>query len=244
MKGRKNGCPVNIKNWLVFILDVATQEYVRIYGLNSLNRGIDSETEDGSADTDVWAEPYVTKRSGSISLEGKKVVVEATGENDPGQDMLNSYAEAAGCDADATLKFVDPYGHAWVADYIVTSREESADESGETLSWDMEQVGEVEVLPYVQVQSVAFEADGSASENLQLAVGGAAKIVSVAFTPAEASNKRFRVTNSKRSVCTVGNVTEEGFTVTPVSAGSATIKVTTASGAKVATLNVTVSGAN
>jgi len=126
----------------------------------------------------------------------------------------------------------------------VTSREESADESGETLSWDMEQVGEVEVLPYVQVQSVAFEADGSASENLQLAVGGAAKIVSVAFTPAEASNKRFRVTNSKRSVCTVGNVTEEGFTVTPVSAGSATIKVTTASGAKVATLNVTVSGAN
>jgi len=99
MKGRKNGCPVNIKNWLVFILDVATQEYVRIYGLNSLNRGIDSETEDGSADTDVWAEPYVTKRSGSISLEGKKVVVEATGENDPGQDMLNSYAEAAGCDA-------------------------------------------------------------------------------------------------------------------------------------------------
>jgi len=244
MKGRKNGCPVNIKNWLVYILDVATQEYVRIFGLNSLNRGIDSETEDGSADTDVWAEPYVTKRSGSISLEGKKVVVEATGENDAGQEMLNSYAEAAGCDADATLKFVDPYGHAWVGDYIVTSREESADDSGETLSWDLEQVGEIEVLPYVHVQSVAFKVDAAAATELELTVGDAPKIVSVAFTPDTASNRRFRVTNSKRSVCTVGNVTDEGFTVTPVSAGTATIKVTTASGAKDATLTVTVSAAS
>lgn len=241
MKGRKKGCPVNIKNWLVFILDVATNSYVRIYGLNKLNRGIDSETEDGSSDTDVWAEPYVTKRSGNISLEGKEVVVESTGEKDEGQELLNSYAEAAGCDADATLKFVDPYGHAWLGDYIVTSREVSADESGNSLSWDLDQVGEVEVLPYIHVNSVSMK-DGDADvTELAMKVGDAAKIITVAFNPEEASNKRFRVTNNKRKVCTVGNVTENGFTITPVSTGTATIHVTTINGGKTATMTVTIS---
>ena len=37
-KGRKNGCPVNIRNWVVSILDVATQQFVRIYGLTSRGR--------------------------------------------------------------------------------------------------------------------------------------------------------------------------------------------------------------
>ena len=83
-KGRKNGCPVNIRNWVVSILDVATQQFVRIYGLTSLTRTIEGETEDGSADTDIWAEPYITKRSSSCDLEGDKKVIEATGEVDPG----------------------------------------------------------------------------------------------------------------------------------------------------------------
>lgn len=82
-KGRKNGCPVNIRNWVVSILDVATQQFVRIYGLTSLTRTIEGETEDGSADTDIWAEPYITKRSSSCDLEGDKKVIEATGEVDP-----------------------------------------------------------------------------------------------------------------------------------------------------------------
>lgn len=240
-KGRKRGCPVNIKNWLVYILDKATDTFVRIYGLSSLSRGIDSETEDGSADTDVWAEPYVTKRSGSSSLEGKPVVEEATGANDAGQELLTSYAEVAGCEGDATLKFVDPYGHAWLGDYIVTSHELSADESGTTASWDLEQVGEVEVLPYIHVEGVALkdgEADASA---LSMKVGDASKIITVAFTPEDASNKRFRVSNNKRSVVTVGGVNENGFTITPVSAGTATISITTINGGKTATLTVTVS---
>lgn len=239
-KGRKNGCPVNVKNWLIYILDVATQEFVRIYGLTSLTRNIDSETEDGSAETDVWSEPYVTKRSGSIDLEGKEVVVESTGENDPGQEMLNGYADGAGCDADATLKFIDPYGHAWVGDYIVTGREVSADDSGTTLSWSLEQVGEVETLPYEQVTAVALKDGASAASTVNLTVGGAAKIITVVFTPDTASNKRFKVTNNKRTVASVGNITEDGFTITPLSAGTATITVTTASGAKTANLTVTV----
>lgn len=240
-KGRKSGCPVNIRNWLVYILDVASNEYIRIYGLSSLTRNIDSETEDGSADTETWSEPYVTKRSGSISLEGREVVVELTGENDPGQELLNSYAEVAGCDADATLKFVDPYGHAFIADYIVTSREISADDTGTTLTWDLEQVGEAEVLPYVQVTVVSFNDGDSAATSASLTVGGAPKIISVVFEPEEASNKRFKITNSKRSVVTISNITEDGFTLTPMAVGTATITVTTANGGKRATLEVTVS---
>lgn len=140
-KGRKNGCPVNIRNWVVSILDVATQQFVRIYGLTSLTRTIEGETEDGSADTDIWAEPYITKRSSSCDLEGDKKVVESTGEVDPGQEMLNEYAEMSGCDSDCTLKFVDPYGHGWIADYVVTSAEESSDDSDNSVTWSLEQVG-------------------------------------------------------------------------------------------------------
>lgn len=243
-KGRKNGCPVNIKNWLIYILDVATNEFVRIFGLNSLTRSTDSETEDGSADTETWSEPYVTKRSGSLTLEGKEVVVESTGDNDPGQELLNSYAEAAGCDADATLKVVDPYGHAWVGDYIVTGKETSSDDSGTTLSWDLEQVGEVEVLPYVQVTDVTLKDDSTDVTTLALTEGSTPKIITVAFAPEGASNKRFKVTNNKRSVVSVSNITEDGFTITPMAVGTATIAVTTANGGKRATLAVTVSAKN
>ena len=243
MKGRKRGCPVNIRNWLIYILDVATQEYVRIYGLTSMTRNIDSSTEDGSADTDTWEEPYVTKRSGSVSLEGKEVVDALTGESDPGQEILNSYAEAVGCDGDATLKFVDPYGHAWIGDYIVGSREISADDSETSLSWDLSQVGEVEVLPYVQVSGVALKDGDNVISTLEFDEGDPAKIVSVAFTPETASNKRFKVSNKKRSVATVGNITENGFTITPVAVGETVITVTTVNGGKVASITVKVNAA-
>lgn len=239
-KGRKNGCPVNIKNWLVYILDVATDEYIRIYGLSSLSRSIDSDTEDGSADTDTWEEPYVTKRNSSVSLEGKEVVVEATGENDAGQELLNNFADATGCDADATLKFIDPYGHAWVGDYIVTGREISADDSGTTLTWDLEQVGEIEVLPYVQATGVTLNDGSTAVTELTMKVGATPKIITTVFAPEGASNKRFKVSNNKRSVATVSNITEDGFTVTPMAAGTATITVTSVNGGKRATLAVTV----
>lgn len=240
-KGRKNGCPVNIKNWLVYILDPSTSEYVRIYGLNSITAGTDGDTEDGSAETDVWSEPYVSKRSGSASLEGKKVVEESTGVQDAGQELLDYYALQAGCEADATLKFVDPYGHTWEADYIVTSRENSVDDSGDTLSWDLEQVGEADVLPYVHIQSVALK-DGSTTieSTLSMAVGATPKIITVAFTPENSSNKRFKVTNTKRSIATVGNVTEDGFTITPIAAGTTNITVTSVEGEKTATVALTV----
>lgn len=240
-KGRKNGCPVNIKNWIVEILDVAENEFVRIFGLNSLTASVDSETEDGSASTDMWAEPYVTKRSATSSLEAKKVVDELTGEEDKGQELLNFYSEQGGCEADATLRFTDAYGHAWIADYIVTSREDSVDDTGDTYSWDLEQVGEAEVLPYVHITSVALK-DGSTAvgETLSMAVNASPKILTVAFTPDTSSNKRFKVTNTKRTVATVGNVTDSGFTITPVAAGSTTITVTSVEGEKSVSVTVTI----
>ena len=240
MKGRKNGCPVNIRNWLVYILDVATNDWIRIYGLTSLTSTVDSDTEDGSADTELWEEPYITKRNGSVSLEGRRVVEEATGNLDDGQELLNSYANVGGCDADATLKFVDPYGHSWVADYIVTSHETSADDSEESESWDLSQVGEAEQQPYVAVTSIALKDGDTAATTLSIAVGDAAKLITVAFTPDDASNKRFRVSNTRRNVAAISNITEDGFTLTPVSAGTTNVTVTSVNGTKTASLAVTV----
>ena len=243
-KGRKNGCPVNIRNWVVSILDAATQQFVRIYGLTSLTRTIEGETEDGSADTDIWAEPYITKRSSSCDLEGDKKVVESTGEVDPGQEMLNEYAEMSGCDSDCTLKFVDPYGHGWIADYVVTSAEESSDDSDNSVTWSLEQVGEAEPIQYVQVKAVAAKSGGTAAATLEMKVGDSPKLIEVEFTPENASNQRFRVTNNKRSVVQVSDITESGFTLTAVGEGPANIVITSVNGAKTASIAVTVTAAS
>lgn len=240
-KGRKRGCPISIRNWLVYIYDVTSADWVRIYGLTSLTNTISGETEDGSTETDVWSEPYITKRSGSVALEGKRVVVDSTGEDDPGQVLLNWYAEQAGCDGDATLKFVDPYGHSWIADYVVTSHETSQDNTDDSESWDLELVGEVEVQPYTHVTTVALKDGDDTVTTLSMTAGGTAKTLSVAFTPATASNKRFRVNNSNRNIISITGVTEDGFVVTPLAAGTATITVTSINGTKTASCAVTVS---
>ncbi len=243
-KGRKNGCPVNIQNWLVYIKDIATDTFLRIYGLTSMSRTVEGDTEDGSAATDTWSEPYITKRSSSTDLDGIKKVVESTGEIDPGQEMLDYYAEQAGCGSDCTLKFVDPYGHGWIADYIVTSAEESADESEQTRSWSLEQVGEAEPIQYVQVEAIAVKSESEDASAVTMKVGDAPKVIEIAFTPEDASNQRFRVTNTKqKSVVKVGDITETGFTLTPIGAGSANIAVTSVNGGKTATIAVTVSTA-
>ena len=240
MKGRKNGCPVNVRNWLIEILDVSSNDYVRIYGLNSLTRNIESDTEDGSANTDLWEEPYKTKLRGSIALEGRPIVNATTGEEDAGQNLLNWYAEQAGCDGDATLKFTDPYGHSWIGDYIVTSSERSSDEDEETVSWDLEQVGEIEPQAYIAVSSVALKDGDQAVTTLSMTAGGAAKVITLAFTPTTASNKRYRITNSNRNFAAISAITEDSFTITPLGAGTSSITVTTVNGAKTATIALTV----
>ena len=228
-KGRINGCPVSVRDWLIYIQDKSQMEetWVRIYGLTSMTRTIEGETEDSSADTDIWSEPYVTKRSSTSDLEGKKKVVEATGEIDRGQELLDDYAEQAGCGADATLKIIDPYGHGYIMDVIVTSAEESADSTEQTRSWSLSQVGEAEVIPYVQVSGVKLYKGEEEISALSMAAGSAGEIIGVRFEPEDASNQRYRVNNSKRAVVRVSDISESGFVLTPVGLGTATVTVTT-----------------
>ncbi len=217
-----------------------TETWVRIYGLNSLNHTVEGETEDGSADSDIWSEPYITKRSGSLELEGIKKVTEETGELDPGQEMLDGYAELAGCGADATLKIIDPYGRGYILDCIVTSSEESADDTDQTRSWSLEQVGEAEMIRYIQVKDIGMSAAGMAEGSLTLTAGDAPLLVSVNFEPPEASNHRFRVSNSHRGVVRISEIQEKGFTLTPIGPGTADISVTSVNNAKKAVCRVTV----
>lgn len=241
-KGRKNGCPVNIRDWSIFIQDKTqvSETWVRIKGLEELTMNTDADTEDGSATTDLWEEPYVTKRNGSLSLSGKHLVTASTGVQDAGQALLDAYATNGVCDEDATLKMIDPYGMAIVADYIVTGTELSSDEDGDEKSWDLEQVGEAENLAYVQVSGVTLKDNTTTVTTLSIAIGATPKIITIAVAPEGASNKRFKISNNNKRVAAVSNVTDNSFTVTPVSAGTCNIAVTTINGAQTAALAVTV----
>ena len=241
-KGRKNGCPTNVRDWSIFIQDKTqvSETWIRIKGLTQLTRSTDSTTEDGSAATDAFEEPYVTKRSGTLSLEGKPVVDASSGERDPGQSMLDDYATEVGCDGDATIKIVDPYGMATVADYIVSGGEVSSDDTEETVSWDLAQVGEAEQLPYVQLVGVALKDGNTAVTTLTMAVGSTPKVITVTFSPDNASNQRFKVGTSNKRKVSVSNITENSFTLTALSAGTATITVTSVNNNRTATITVTV----
>ncbi|MBR6029222.1 MAG: hypothetical protein IKP40_09020 [Clostridia bacterium] len=242
-KGRKNGCPVNVRDWVIEIEDKsqATETFERIHGLESMSRSIDSDTSDGSAATDAWEEPYVTKRSASISLEGKPLVTASTGAQDKGQALLDDYAGEVRCEGDATIRMFDPWGNGLKFDAIVTGTEVSADEDGEEKSWDLEQVGEAEIIPYVAMTGVSFKNGDTAATTLALTMGGTPTVITIVFAPEGASNKRFRISVGNKRVAAVSNVTETSFTVSPISVGTCNIKVTTVNGAYSATLAVTVS---
>ena len=243
MKGRKNGCPTNIRDWSIFIQDKTqvNETWIRIKGLTQMTRSTDADTEDGSAATDSHEEPYVTKRSGSLTIEGRPIVDAVTGDRDAGQSMLNDYAEEVGCDGDCTIKIVDPYGAATVADYIVTSTEDSSDETEDTVSWDLEQVGEAERLVYVQMTSVSLKDGNEAASAIALTVGGSPKTITVVFNPDNASNQRYRVATSNKRRVAISNITENSFVLNAMSAGTATVTVTTVNNTKTASLTVTVS---
>ena len=232
MKGRKSGCPANIRDWQVSALDGETGSWVRIKGLKTLTRTVDSETADGSAGTDLWEEPYVTKRSVTVKLSGKAVGCAASGDVDPGQQLLDDYARMAGCMADLTVRFVDPYCHAIEADFIVASAEKEAGESENAVAWELRQVGEAETLPYVPVNAVEME-----ESEITLRVGESRE-ARFSFAPENASNRRFRVTVNGARVAAVSEIGEERFTVTALAAGTATIDVVSMNGHKTARLTV------
>lgn len=243
MRGRKNGCPTSVRDWAIAILDktvTGEERWVRICGLRRMSRSVESEVQDGSAETDLWQEPYVTKRSVVLKLQGRPVADAATGKQDEGQSLLDSYAAAAGCGGDATIRFTDPYGHAMAADYIVSGCDTELEETENSRSWELKQVGEAEMLPYVQVQGVSMTENGSAVTELTMRPGEASRKIAVVFAPENASNRRFRVQLTGRQQAAVSDVTAEGFAVTALAAGDAAIRVTTLNGQKTAELRVTV----
>ncbi len=225
MKGRKNNCPTNIKDWQISIWHPFELRWVRIRGLNTLNYSLDSDTEDGSTPDEDWEEPYVTKRKAKLSLEGKPVVDAATGAVDEGQDLLNDFARMTRCNADALIRFADAWGHTLEAYYQVTSSETSTDNSGDKVSWDLDMVGESEPLPYFQVAGIAIVSLGEEPETIQMDINDAPRLLQVAFTPENASNKRYSIRTGGQ-VVRVGNITDGGFTIAPLKVGETTVKIT------------------
>lgn len=240
---RKNGCPFSVRDWDISVRSRgSTNEspvWIRVRGLNSMDYSTDADTEDGSSAQDLWGEPYVTKRSGSLSLEAKRVVDSVTGNPDPGQAELNHYATLGGCDADARLRLVDAVGNATLVDVIVTSAGSSADDSSETVNYDMEIVGEPIPQPYVQAVSVAVRDGASPVAALEMDVGGT-KELTVAFTPASASNQKYAASSSDAGAVKVLSVDGLTFELKAVAAGSATVSVRTMNNSLTASVAVTV----
>ena len=229
---RKNGCPMTVRDWAIDIMSRASTKanptWIRIKGLTSITLSTDGDTEDGSAAENLWSEPYVTKRNGSLSIEGRPVIDSVT---------------QGGCDGDATLRIADPYGRAQIIDVVVTSSERGADDTSETRTWDTEIVGEPEEQPYVQVTSISTSPATSASVTI-----GTPTSVTVSFTPATASNQKFSVASADTTKVQVANIdgltfdlvgvaaTEEGEPVNVVvrsmnNSKEATIAVTVTAGA-------------
>ena len=239
MRGRKNNCPTSIKDWQVSIWNPFDLAWVRIRGLNSLNYSQDSSTEDGSTAEDDWEEPYITKRKAKLSLEGKPVVDAATGNVDPGQDLLNEFGKLTRCAADALIRFVDPYGHALEAYYQITAHEVSSGKDGDKISWDLDMVGESESLPYYQVTGIAIVSLGEEPETIEMDINDAPRLLQVVFTPENASNKRYSIKTGGH-VIRVSNITDGSFTIAPLQVGEATVKVTSINNAETATVAVEV----
>lgn len=245
-KGRKAGCPVDITDWVIQVKDVASADWTTVLGLRKLTRSLESTTEDGSSDIDLFEEPFITKRNVSYSFEGDLLYDPATGRFDAGQVVLREYSLLGGCEAGLDFRLADPYGHAALFEGIVESWDDSNEENGRrTISFDVLQVGEAEEEAYVLLTGIGFVDDVTplAGNKLSLAKSAAAKEITIAFTPANATNKRFRIGNSKRGVATVTGLAEDRFTVTPVAAGVSNVTVACVSGGVTEVLEVTVTEA-
>ena len=240
---RKNGCPMTVRDWAIDIMSRASTKanptWIRIKGLTSLTLSTDGDTEDGSAAENLWSEPYVTKRNGSLSIEGRPVIDSVTGAQDPGQAELDYYATQGGCDGDATLRIADPYGRAQIIDVVVTSSERGADDTSETRTWDTEIVGEPEEQPYVQVTSISTSPASTASVTI-----GTPTSVTVSFTPATASNQKFSVASADTTKVQVNNIDGLTFDLVGVAATEeeepVNVVVRSMNNSKEATIAVTV----
>ncbi len=74
-----------------------TETWVQIGGLSSLSVSYDSnQTEVTDFDSEGFSENLTTERSFSIEAEGFRLVDPETGDVDPGQKIVDDYAETVG----------------------------------------------------------------------------------------------------------------------------------------------------
>ncbi len=240
---RKNGCPFSVRDWSISIRSRASTNesptWIPIKGLNSMDWSADADTEDGSSAQDLYGEPYITKRNGSVTLEAKRVVDSVTGAMDAGQAELAFYATLGGCDADARLKLVDAVGNATLLDVVVTSAGNSADDTSETVSYDMEVVGEPIPQAYVQATAVAVNDGASPVSTLSMVPNGTEELT-ITFTPTGASNQKYAVSSSDAAVVKVLAVDGLNFEIQALKEGTATITVRSMNNSLTATVAVTV----
>lgn len=239
MRGRKSVCPVSVKHWKIEVWSPALLDWVRVRGLREITYTTDADTEDGSSTGDVWEEPYIIKRSGTLSLAGKPIADPSTGFPDAGQELLAEYGEQAGCDADLTIRITDPYGHSAEAVFQVTGTELSAGEDGDEISWDLDMVGEAEAQPYIQAAGISLTVAGSSAESVSMDILDAPRLVEVSVSPENASNRRYSIACRGR-VVRIADQTDGSFTIAPLKVGTATLKVTSVNGGHTASVVITV----
>lgn len=241
---RLSGCPSSIKDSDVKIKNQVSDEMVKIKGMSTLNVELSADTEDGSTGDALWSEPYVTKRSGTVSMDGKPVSDPMTGVRDSGQEMLiEASMSEGGCENDQTIYIADTTGHAMELDVVVTSFGQQTDETGETISFGMDLVGEPRVLPYVQVTGVSAK-DGATTldstvNTLTVDVNDTSEFT-VDIVPASASNQKFGVTSSDKTVARISAIEDNVVHVLGVKAGTATITIKTMNNQLTTTFRVVV----
>lgn len=235
---RKSGCPFTVRDYSIKIENKVTEEAVAVKGLTEMSVDLGSETEDGRAGDAVWAEMFVKTRSVSGALTGRPINDRVTGLRDPGQALLHKAALSdGGCDADQTLIIADAIGRAMRYDCIVTGESRSADEDGETVSWDFEGVGAPEELDYVQATQIGFD-----QESLSVAVGQTQEL-KVQFTPADASNQRYSYSIADEGTATLNAIDGLNLSLRGVKQGSTQLTIRSMNNNLTAQLDITVTAA-
>ena len=233
---RKSGCPFTVRDYSIKIENKVTDEEVLVKGLSEMSVDVESETDDGKTGDAIWSEMFIKGRSVSGSISGRPIYDRTTGARDPGQNLMHKAAtNAGGCDNDQTLIVADAIGRAVKYDCVITGESVSADEDGETISWDWEGVGEPEELDYVQATKVGFD-----QERLSVEVGKT-KELKVQFTPENASNQRYSYSIGDESVAALNAIDGANISIRGVSAGDTTLTIKSMNNNLTATLNITVS---
>ena len=233
---RKSGCPFTVRDYSIKIENKVTDEEVLVKGLSEMSVDVDSETDDGKTGEAIWSEMFIKGRSVSGSISGRPIYDKTTGARDPGQGLMHRAAlNAGGCDNDQTIIVADAIGRAVKYDCVITKESVSADEDGETISWDWEGVGEPEELDYVQAAKVGFDKGDTLSVK-----AGETQEVKVRFTPEKASNQRFSYSIADEGVAALNAIDGLNLSIRGVSEGSTTLTVKSMNNNLTATLNISV----